>query len=1121
MGFYMLKGVVSVINKSFEHIKNICKEKFWLNENGQLIEKNPLIDDLMNSIERLSEGLYSKDTHFIFELIQNAEDNTYNEANPSISFNLVKKDPTNTKNSAGALIIQNNEIGFSPANVDAICAVGKTTKSKIDGYIGEKGIGFKSVFRVTTTPYIFSGGYQFCLPEKYKETGLGFIVPQWIENLPQEINLQNTVIILPLDKPDFGYEKIEDMLRDIEPETILFLSKLKEIQIKTDLGDHFTILKDDTKNPQIKILIEGEKKGVPYTTLSKFLLYGKSVDRPKNVIHEKRIGIDKRDISIAFPLGGNKESQGKVFAYLPIRSDTGLPFLINADFILTSSREQISEKVPWNEWLMKSVAHLLTDSLSGLRDKNLLTINFLEELAKRMTELGGDEKSMFYPVFVAISKAFLEQELLPTDEEGQFVSAKNSKLARGSELRELIPSNDLRAIFHVEHDLKWLSGDITQDNTPNLRTFLMSEHLKVDEIRAVKLIQLITDDFLETRTDDWFVQFYNFLGKDKLKLWEKDNSILRQRKILRLEDNSNVIPFRSDGRPNAYLPSLLKTNFPIIKRTISIDKGAEDFLRDLGLVESDLFAEVIEFVLPKYTNDLVCPVSFQENVEDLRKIRKLMTDSSQIKGKDLIGKLKILALKLKMESMLENFDNLLEILEPTELIQTLMKFMFDSIEFIYAINYENNKKYKTAKDIYLHSNELWEYFKGGSTIWFVDECYPVDLEPLFKELSIESTPRVQRPNVKVNGYIVIKKYHGLHKRALDGFDPDIEVEGLANALKHPTVEKSLFIWDRIVIENVDCIRGVVESSTKKTYENSDKNEQLSKNFGQLLVDNLWLLDNQGNFFKPSELMLTDLPDEFESTSIAAREVAEKLGMRQPEREQALEVITEGDNDFKMLIEHYQAASDDERKKILKTIPREIPPIPAPPFKDGLKNLGRTQRGKIDLEDKEMSQVYNPDRYQDKLSERVERSVEEHQSTPRKITFSPLRDHPSNKEARRFLYEQYHGRCQVTEMTFPKANRNNDGMAENYFEACGLLSYVDADYLNDAGNMLCVSADTMVKFKYASFEFMESLEDAIETFSANGESAECVAVKIRLAGEECYINWGQRHFMRLVALYEKA
>jgi len=95
------------------------------------------------------------------------------------------------------------------------------------------------------------------------------------------------------------------------------------------------------------------------------------------------------------------------------------------------------------------------------------------------------------------------------------------------------------------------------------------------------------------------------------------------------------------------------------------------------------------------------------------------------------------------------------------------------------------------------------------------------------------------------------------------------------------------------------------------------------------------------------------------------------------------------------------------------------------------------------------------------------------------------------------------------------------VSENYFEACSLISYADADYLNDPGNMLCVSADTLAKLNFASFQFIDSLEDVIERFKADGEMAESVSGKIRLADEECTIKWSQRHFMCLIALYEKA
>jgi len=582
-------------SESRAYIENIRKES----QGSQRVK-----DMLNNAIQTLAQDLYSKDTHFIFELIQNAEDNEYYKGTePSISFRLVKADTTNTPNAGGALIIQNNEIGFSPENVDAICNVRKTTKSKIQGYIGEKGIGFKSVFRITTMPYIFSNGYQFCLPERDEETGLGYIVPCWVANIPSGIDPKQTTIILPLDKPDFGYERIEGMLQDIEPETILFLSKLKEIQIRTDGGDNLTILKDDKQAPLIQILIEGIKQGKKYSEVREFLLFTQTVNRPPDVSHEKRTDIDERDVAIAFPTDDNKNSIGKIFAYLPVRSDTGFPFLINADFILPSSREDILD-VPWNRWLMKCLANLLSHNLPLLKEKNLLTVQLLETLAKRMNEL--NENSMFYPIVEAVRDALLDQELLPAND-GTFVSARNAKLARGAELRKLLTHDQLRELFQSDDDIKWLSGEITESKTRDLYDYLKTE-LKIEEIRprkewgAIGFAEMITSSFIETQSDEWMTDFYRFLNSQEA-LWKKGSGSdgpLRKKSFIRLEDGSHVQPFKEDGSHNAFLPPENDTDFPVVSRKISKDEKALEFLKKLGITKPDAVDEVIINVIPKY-----------------------------------------------------------------------------------------------------------------------------------------------------------------------------------------------------------------------------------------------------------------------------------------------------------------------------------------------------------------------------------------------------------------------------------------------------------------------------------------------------------------------------------------
>lgn len=370
-------------------------------------------ESLYSSIKTLSVDLYNKDTHFIFELIQNAEDNIYTTLEPSLSFNLVKSDPTRTPGSDGALIVHNNEDGFSHDNVDAICKVGQSTKTKIQGYIGEKGIGFKSVFRVTSKPHIFSKGYRFCLPEYDEMTGLGYIVPQWIDDILKDLDSSGTTIILPLDKPEFPYESIEKMLVGIDPVTILFLSKLKEIVVEIESGHRQLVKKDDTQTPLVQVRIEKRDRDSQSTEVQEFIVHTRSFDKPLDVNPEKRKGIDKRDVSIAFPLNNETGSVGKVFAYLPVHEDTGLPFLLNADYLLTSSREAIHVDEPWNKWLRDCIPDVFVEAF-----EKCLNLSEFREKIYRFIPL--ESHTMFFsPIVEAIQSRLKDQEVVLTEPDGE------------------------------------------------------------------------------------------------------------------------------------------------------------------------------------------------------------------------------------------------------------------------------------------------------------------------------------------------------------------------------------------------------------------------------------------------------------------------------------------------------------------------------------------------------------------------------------------------------------------------------------------------------------------------------------------------------------------------------
>jgi hypothetical protein len=79
----------------------------------------------MSSI-RLSDELYTKDTHFLLEFIQNADDNEYAaDVIPTLRL----------KSDNGHIYICCNEVGFSEKNVAAICKIGESTKKNVEGYI--------------------------------------------------------------------------------------------------------------------------------------------------------------------------------------------------------------------------------------------------------------------------------------------------------------------------------------------------------------------------------------------------------------------------------------------------------------------------------------------------------------------------------------------------------------------------------------------------------------------------------------------------------------------------------------------------------------------------------------------------------------------------------------------------------------------------------------------------------------------------------------------------------------------------------------------------------------------------------------------------------------------------
>ncbi|KAK6262002.1 hypothetical protein QUC31_007818 [Theobroma cacao] len=422
-----------------EHIEQIRKTKFSIGG-----EPNPLTEDLHQAVRNLSAELYTKDVHFLMELIQNAEDNVYLEGvDPSLEFVITSRDITATGATA-TLLMFNNEKGFSSKNIESICSVGRSTKkgNRKRGYIGEKGIGFKSVFLITAQPYIFSNGYQIRFNEApCPHCSLGYIVPEWVEEKPTLSDIRKvyglssalptTTIVLPL-KPD-KVKPVKQQLSSVHPEVLLFLSKIKCLSVREDNEDprlntvsaiaitsetNFMTRKNiDAESYTLRLAAEenGNKFG---RECSYFMWKQKFPVRQENKV-ERRMDVEELVITLAFP---NEERLHRgmtlpgVYAFLPTEMVTNLPFIIQADFVLSSSRETILLDNKWNQGILDCVPSAFVNAFISL--VKMTEDAPVSSLPRMFTFLPVNCSSyqQFNAIRESIRLKLVDEDILPSDE---------------------------------------------------------------------------------------------------------------------------------------------------------------------------------------------------------------------------------------------------------------------------------------------------------------------------------------------------------------------------------------------------------------------------------------------------------------------------------------------------------------------------------------------------------------------------------------------------------------------------------------------------------------------------------------------------------------------------------
>lgn len=927
----------------------------------------------------ISEQFYSDRTHFIYELLQNAEDalrrRFHNDPDSKIpckvQFNLI----------SDRLEFSHFGQPFNEDDVRGISDILKGTKRDDINQIGKFGIGFKSVYAFTSMPEIYSGDEHFII-ERY-------IRPRETCKITK-IQDQETLFILPFNhaqmKAEDSYRLIYNRLNKIGVRTLLFLRHINEIEWLVDnkiQGMYLTDINPMGNARRVTVIGRNNEK----EESEEWLIFEKSVQSPEindPVTVEIAFLIVKDDKSAQYKIIRSKSSP--IVVFFPTEQETRFGFLAQGPFKTTPARDNVLRDSDWNKFLINEIANLLKESLSELKSMGLLKVNVLEALPIRNDDFPME--GMYRPVFDSVKETLSKFPLLPTDR-GKFVNAVCAKLARGGDLRKLLSTSQLKSLFQVGDDLHWLSGDITENQTPDLWKYL-SQELGIEVIDPDSFARKLSLSFLQNQTDDWIIAFYDYLlGVEALwrqpkYSWESGGP-LRNKEIVRKEDGSQVKPFKSDGNPNVFLPPAGNSKYQVVKESIASNEKAHEFLKKLGIREVG-DREYVETVLKSYyVKDAPDP-----NMDDhLKHIEKFVAWFQKGGDKKIFDGFFIFR-----DVDDQNYYTADSCFLDSPFIDTGLHYIYETDPQQEALKFALYEKY-------LSINGFEDFAK----------CLGVVDRLVILEKKIADHP--DKDSLKAD-------YHKGARITYTGCDKDYSVDIIDNLLDRKNVNVSRIIWD--TIRNADPAVLTAKFCPNQTYPVRTAPSTLVYK----LREHDWIPDSKGKFHLPAKIDRHLLPGDFayddrngwlraiefgKETDVMKSEQeikeshARALGISNPE---TVDMIKEIDSDDELRSEIRQMIDRKNSKPIFPT-----------------------------------RSMHNPERRENKMSEEIENSPEK---TYGRREGSVRVSQPPKRDRETYLRQSYtndEGQlvCQICKNEMPFKRR--DG--EYYFEAVEILSDQDIEH----------------------------------------------------------------------------
>lgn len=319
-------------------------------------DKSKNFGSATNFLDTLSKQLSAKESTFVYELLQNANDYPVEGKMVDVEFHITDN----------YLLFLHSGEKFNVRNISGICGINEKEKTANKKTIGYKGIGFKTVFLQNHYVYLRTGDYSFRFDEgetpekkvggKIRRLGAPFqILPIWTghNEVATEVNevfdnvnkkFQVKIALRPNDKKllHVGSKSYENLFREVfsDSNIILFIPNINSVRVFINGKEEKPCVRNNDE-----WIVGDYEQDIDFDLQE---LVNKTIEKGNSRIPEKYKDFECTKVSFACKHKGamiEPIEKSILYCYLPTSASWGFPFLMNTDMIPKGDRNDIEKEV--------------------------------------------------------------------------------------------------------------------------------------------------------------------------------------------------------------------------------------------------------------------------------------------------------------------------------------------------------------------------------------------------------------------------------------------------------------------------------------------------------------------------------------------------------------------------------------------------------------------------------------------------------------------------------------------------------------------------------------------------------------------------------------------------------